>query len=183
MRVKALLQEHLDRKTSTYIAEYRLRRSDGEYAWVLARGRAIWDDSGRPLRLVGSHADITERKQAEAQLSYQAAHDALTGLPNRRNFLPMMHRVIENARPWPRAVTLCVCDIDYFKQVNDTHGHAAGDEVLMAFAGVLREGVRQEDVVGRMGGGRVLYFVCGHNGFGSGDQPGPDPRPVGKDDV
>ena len=151
-RAKQLVQDHLNRKTAAYIIEYRIRHRDGQYIWVLARGRALWDENGRALRMVGSHSDITERKNAEDRLSYQAAHDALTGLSNRRHFLARMESMISDARRAGESLVLCVCDIDHFKLVNDNHGHGAGDDVLVSFSRVLREGVRRNDIVGRMGG-------------------------------
>lgn len=67
-RVKQELQEYLDERSPNYSVEYRLRAADGSYRWVLARGKAVWDDRGRPLRMVGSHTDVTARKELEAEL-------------------------------------------------------------------------------------------------------------------
>jgi PAS domain S-box-containing protein len=77
-RVLQSLQDHLDRKTPYYAAEYRLQAKDGSYKWVLARGKALWDEDGKPIRMVGSHTDITERKTAEEALrkAKDSAEDA-----------------------------------------------------------------------------------------------------------
>jgi diguanylate cyclase (GGDEF)-like protein/PAS domain S-box-containing protein len=157
------IERHLRGESETYVAEYRIRRKDGEYIWILARAKAIFGEDGKPLRMVGAHADITERRQSEDLLSYQAAHDALTGLPNRRQFLALMQRAIESSEISSLPLTLCVCDIDYFKQVNDTYGHMTGDEVLIAFSGILREGVRRGDLVGRMGGDEFYLLFTATN--------------------
>ena len=80
------MNEYFGRKTDTFSVEYRLRRKDGVYRWILDRGRAIWDERDQPLRMAGSQTDVTERKEAEERLEQEAHADALTSLPNRREF-------------------------------------------------------------------------------------------------
>jgi PAS domain S-box-containing protein len=77
-RVKSELQVHLEQRTPQYVSEYRIRANDGDYRWILARGQAVWDDQGRPLRMVGAHADVTDRKLVEELLreAERAAHEA-----------------------------------------------------------------------------------------------------------
>ena len=150
-RVQSELKGHLDGRKPLYVCEYRIRCKNGEYKWILARGKAILDSEGKPVRLVGAHADITERKQAEELLSHEASHDALTGCLNRRHFLAAMESASKRAES-AETLSLCICDIDFFKRVNDTQGHRIGDEVLIRFARTLREGLRRQDVIGRMGG-------------------------------
>lgn len=67
-RVQQAIQDHLNHETPFYVAEYRIRTKDGSYRWVLARGQAIWDAGGKPLRMVGSHTDVTDRKIEEEKL-------------------------------------------------------------------------------------------------------------------
>ncbi|MFZ5484446.1 MAG: diguanylate cyclase [Pseudomonadota bacterium] len=96
--------------------------------------------------------DISERKAMEARLIELASTDALTGLANRRHFLELLAQELLRVKRFEHAVTLLMIDIDHFKQVNDQHGHAAGDQVLRGFADAVRSTLRQTDVAGRLGG-------------------------------
>src|SRR6185295_8462017 len=82
-RLKADLDEHLQGRADHFSNEHRARHKDGQYRWMLSRGLAVRDASGRAERIAGSLTDITERKVAEAQLRHDAHHDALTGVANR----------------------------------------------------------------------------------------------------
>jgi diguanylate cyclase (GGDEF)-like protein/PAS domain S-box-containing protein len=157
--VMATLAAHLERKTPDYSVEYRMRCKNGHYKWVLARGKAIWDSFGKPLRLIGTHTDITERKDAEEKLRYQAEHDPLTGLVNRRYFLDRLTKEVPLAIVNGKALSFCVCDLDRFKEINDRHGHQAGDDVLVTFSNILREGIRDQDLAGRIGGDEFWVFL------------------------
>jgi diguanylate cyclase (GGDEF)-like protein/PAS domain S-box-containing protein len=110
--------------------------------------------------------DITERKRAEeevhelqAQLRDQAVHDPLTGLFNRRYLDEELGRELIRATRSGRPVGMIMCDIDHFKAVNDTHGHLVGDQVLRAFAELLRSQTRGSDIVCRYGGEEVLLLL------------------------
>jgi len=155
---KAAVRRHLRRLTPGYEAEYRVRCRDGRYKWILARGKAVWDDAGNPLRMVGAHSDITERKKAEEQLVFNADHDALTGLVNRRCLRAKLDQNIDLARSTGRPFCLAICDIDSFKSVNDSWGHPAGDDVLITFAGLLRE--REGVLAGRLGGDEFCVLLA-----------------------
>ena len=147
---RAAVRRHLRRLTPGYEAEYRVRCRDGHYKWILARGKAVWDAAGNPTRMVGAHSDITERKKAEEQLVFHADHDALTGLVNRRCLRSKLDQNIALASSTGRPLCLAICDIDSFKSVNDAFGHPAGDDVLVAFARLLRE--PEGVLAGRLGG-------------------------------
>jgi diguanylate cyclase (GGDEF)-like protein/PAS domain S-box-containing protein len=158
---REMVSEHLLRRTPQYRAEYRLRCKDGTYKWVLARGAAIWDADGAPIRLLGTHTDITERKTAEEQLVYQAHHDPLTGLVNRRYLFEQLEAEMNRARSAGTALSLCISDLDHFKAINDREGHQAGDDVLKAFANILKEAIRKPDVAARMGGDEFCVVLPG----------------------
>jgi diguanylate cyclase (GGDEF)-like protein/PAS domain S-box-containing protein len=160
-RVKVDLDAHLNRKTPYYVSEYRMRCRDGGYRWVLARGQAVWDETGKPLRMAGSHTDITERKMAEEQLTLEAACDPLTQLSNRRRLLEQVGAAFRTARANKTPLCICLCDIDKFKQVNDDCGHAVGDRVLSTFAQILRETLRASDIAGRLGGDEFAVILPG----------------------
>ena len=101
---------------------------------------------------VGIIRDITERKQAEHKLREYAERDALTGLYNRRKFYEALEQERERAERYSRALSLVMFDIDHFKNVNDTYGHAVGDQVLKTTALVVTENIRRADILGRIGG-------------------------------
>ena len=145
--------DHLAGRTTSYHDEYRLRRKDGSHAWISARGKTVSrDELGRPMRVIGTVIDVSERKQAEARIAHLARHDALTDLPNRVLFgEEVERRLSECSRRGERAVLLWAY-LDGFKAVNDSLGHHAGDTVLSEVARRLRAPVRREDVVARLGG-------------------------------
>jgi diguanylate cyclase (GGDEF)-like protein len=120
------------------------------------RGRAVWDERGRPLRMAGSHTDITSRKQAEKRLELEAHTDPLTSLPNRREFDTFLASAFCLARDSGQPLSVCVWDLDRFKQVNDNWGHQCGDQVLMRFAATLRSHLRPTDLVARIGGDEFM---------------------------
>jgi diguanylate cyclase (GGDEF)-like protein/PAS domain S-box-containing protein len=157
--IRNAVQDHLEKRTFTYSAEYRMRHKDGTWLWIMGRGQAVWDERGRALRMAGSHTDITERRRTEDLLSLQARTDALTGLANRREFERHFEGIVRAAREGGTDLTVCVCDLDCFKQVNDTYGHAAGDNVLGAFAGILRDHLRKADLPARMGGDEFIVAL------------------------
>jgi diguanylate cyclase (GGDEF)-like protein/PAS domain S-box-containing protein len=154
------IEEHLARLSPEgYCAEYRLRHRDGTWRWVLDRGQAVWDERGRPTRMAGSHTDITSRKAAESLLTLQARTDALTGVANRREFDRLFSEHFRQSREECIPLTVCLCDLDRFKEVNDVYGHAAGDRVLIAFAVILRSSLRRSDLLARIGGDEFVISM------------------------
>ncbi len=140
--------------------EICLRRRDGSPVWVLENESLLEDDAGRSM-LEGSLIDITERKRAEEQSHHQAYHDALTDLPNRILFHDRLSLAILHAHRRRQSLAVMFIDLDHFKNVNDTLGHSAGDEVLVAVAERLRGCLREEDTVARVGGDEFLVLLTG----------------------
>src|SRR6185436_16405487 len=105
--------------------------------------------------------DVTELRGLHRQMSYQATHDALTGLINRREFERRLEEATEAARRGEASHMLCYLDLDRFKIVNDSSGHLAGDSMLREVAKLLRETVRDSDTVGRLGGDEFGLLLVG----------------------
>jgi diguanylate cyclase (GGDEF)-like protein/PAS domain S-box-containing protein len=101
---------------------------------------------------VTTFEDITERRRSEAQIAHMALHDGLTGLPNRTSFNRWLDLEIDHAVARERQVALVAIDLDRFKEINDTQGHAAGDEVLQKVAGALSGALREGEIAARLGG-------------------------------
>ncbi|HEV8202061.1 MAG TPA: EAL domain-containing protein [Candidatus Polarisedimenticolia bacterium] len=137
----ARIRTHLAGGSDHLVAEYRLRHADGSMRWMLSRGVAVRDPAtGRPARMAGSQTDIDEQKQMEEQLRRLALHDPLTGLANRTLFVDRLSRAFARARRRRRTESLALIfvDIDRFKNINDSLGHAIGDSVLTVIAARVR---------------------------------------------
>lgn len=159
-RFDSELTLHLRDVTSHFQCEYRIRHRDGTYLWMLARGLAVREPSGRVTRMAGSQTDITSQKLAEAKLAFDAHHDALTALPNRKLLLKRLSRLVDqNRRRRDRLFAVLFIDFDRFKRVNDSLGHEVGDELLIALAQRLQECVRPGDLVARLGGDEFAILL------------------------
>jgi len=142
-----------------FVIEFR-SVSPGRGERVLqARGQTHRDRHGRPVRLVGVTSDISDRRETELRIHRLAFYDPLTGLANRRAFEEELARVLAKARSERSLVALFYVDLDRFKRVNDTAGHAVGDALLRAAAERLVACVRQDDVVARVEGADDLRAV------------------------
>ena len=155
-RAIAELQEDTD---ASRTFSYRARRRDGTYVWFETTSRAIRSASGEIEEIVSVSRDISERRNAEAQIEYQAYHDALTGLPNRLLFRDRLTIALAHAKRQESPLTVMFLDLDRFKYVNDTLGHSLGDELLRAVAARLRSVVRDGDTIARMGGDEFTILL------------------------
>lgn len=147
--------DHIEGRAPYYEALHRMIGKNGKITWVLDRGRVSeWDEQGNPLKVTGTHIDMTKEKNYEAQLSLLAHHDPLTALPNR-------HALQAHFRQLQRAGPLCVAfiDLDNFKHVNDTLGHRSGDEVLIQLSQRIRDLLPSEAIVGRLGGDEFVLLL------------------------
>ena len=159
-QLEADRRAHFEGLTTTYLNEHRIRCRDGSWKWVLSRGMVISRDSeGRPLRMIGTHTDITERKNAEALIRHQAFFDNLTGLPNRRMFRDRLEQEIKKCKRDGQQLAILFIDLDHFKEVNDTLGHESGDRLLVQAAQRLQHCVRESDTVARMGGDEFTVIL------------------------
>jgi diguanylate cyclase (GGDEF)-like protein/PAS domain S-box-containing protein len=142
-----------------YDVGFRIRRKDGQIRFIHARARLYCDESGKPLRMVGTNEDITEREQMEERMAYLAHYDPLTGLANRSLFYDRLRQALSMARRNEVGLALLYMDLDGFKEVNDTLGHASGDLLLREVATRLRRCVRGSDSVARLGGDEFTIIL------------------------
>ncbi len=157
--VRRVLQEHIDGLRGRYNAEYRLRNRNGHYLWVHDRGRVCErDSSGKPTRMVGMVHNVTDQKTMELTLQAMASHDPLTGLLNRRECDQLLSSQLDLCRRLDVPLGLCFFDLDFFKRINDEHGHAIGDKVLQRVARTIASEIRTTDRLFRWGGEEFLLL-------------------------
>lgn len=155
---------YLEGRTPVFISEFRLLCKDGSWKWTLSRGMLVSSTAeGKPLRMIGTHTDISERKHSEAQIFRLAHYDTITGLPNRALFLDRFEQEIKKAKRAQQSITLMYLDLDRFKEVNDTLGHDMGDVLLKQAAQRLLACVRASDTVARLGGDEFTIILSTRN--------------------
>ena len=148
---------HIEGELDIVASEYRMKCRDGQWKWVLSKGKVMrWNESGKPLCMVGTITDITERKQSEEKIRYLSYHDKLTGLYNRAFFEEEMYR-LDCQRNWPLAIM--ICDVDGLKMANDFYGHHVGDQLLQRIAKVLSRACRKDDIIARWGGDEFAILL------------------------
>ena len=140
---------------------YRVEKKDGSLIWFETTSRSVRDVfTGKIREIVGVSRDVTERKRVEEQIEYQAYHDALTGLPNRRLFRDRLTVALAHARRMKHPLAVMFLDLDRFKVVNDTLGHSTGDELLKTVGTRLQSSLREEDSIARMGGDEFTILLA-----------------------
>jgi len=142
-----------------YEIEHRLLMKDGRIKWVGEIGRAEYDDKDHPLRFICTIQDVTEHKLLEIKLMTMAHNDALTQLPNRKFFFEKVNLEIARARRTGLQCAIMFIDLDNFKIVNDTMGHAVGDELLKDTAMKIASCIRDTDIMARHGGDEFIVFL------------------------
>lgn len=138
--------------------EFRIKNSEGEYSWCRIRATAQFDDEGHAVKAVGVVLDINAEKQEKQNLLKMAQRDALTGIYNKATTNAIVNRRMEDY-DFNVLQALLIIDVDFFKTVNDTYGHMAGDGILTKVAEQLKCNISYRDVVGRIGGDEFLVYL------------------------
>ena len=155
--------EHVEKKENVIFAEaYVPLAFNGNGAFVWATASPLFDKNGNLAGAIETIRDITEKKRIEERLQYLATHDSLTNLPNRYSLEEYLKRAVLKAKHGRKSALLLI-DIDNFKLVNDTLGHAAGDEALISLTNILSSNLREHDLLVRLGGDEFAVLLEGVN--------------------
>ncbi len=150
-------EDHINGKVDTYQVVHRMIHSDGSSSWVSDRGRIVeYDEDGKPLRMMGTHIDITNEKRYEIELAKLATLDPLTNLLNRKVLVEKCDELFQGSAQLK--ASLVFIDLDNFKTVNDHLGHKAGDSVLIKIADWLRHYAPIDSVIARLGGDEFVLL-------------------------
>ena len=152
--------EHMSGKVNAYEVEYRIRTKQGSYKWFYDRGRITqFDNQGRPVFMAGIVFDITEKKEKQMDLecknmilTEQSSTDGLTKTKNYRSLIMHLSAEAEMAKHQSKPLGLALIDIDNFKKINDSQGHMFGNKVLVELANIIKNNIRETDILGRFGG-------------------------------
>ncbi len=159
IRVLNELNAHKAGQTSHFECEYRIKNIEAKYRWMSCRALVVRNEDGIASRMVGSQTDITDRKQAEEKLEFDAVHDALTGLPNRILFLDRLNHCIElSSRRKNYSFAVLYLDLNRFKIINDSLGHLLGDQLLIEIGSRIKAIIRQGDTLSRIGGDEFVIL-------------------------
>lgn len=153
------LQLYLAQKINKFECEYRLKVKDNGYKWFYSRAKAIFNEEGKPIRVVGSNADISYIKSHEQELVHLAYHDQLTGLYNRSYFNEQFALAVNEKLAINTLQAFLFIDMDDFKLINDTLGHAYGDKVIIETAKKLSPFINENAVLFRIGGDEFLLYL------------------------
>jgi diguanylate cyclase (GGDEF)-like protein/PAS domain S-box-containing protein len=165
---EALMAQSLNSAGQTVVGELRLLAADGSPRLLSGSATTLEPLQGEVAVVIGMH-DVTEQRRLEQELAHRAMHDELTGLPNRALIIDRCTQMLAHSRRAHSRVAALFIDLDDFKDVNDTFGHAAGDVLLVAVARRLNAAVRRSDTVGRLGGDEFVVLTE-DDGSGSGPE-------------
>ncbi|HYC16025.1 MAG TPA: EAL domain-containing protein [Pseudolabrys sp.] len=159
-RFRASLDGVVEQRRGRLTQDFRLRNLDGNYLWFALKARPVVGSDGEVVRLVGTLTDVTDFKNAEERLLFDAVHDNLTGLPNRELFIDRLEAALGFARAEPQIrPSIVVIDLDRFKQVNDSVGIAVGDSILLTIARRLSRLLKPQDTLARLAGDQFALIV------------------------
>lgn len=144
---------------SNHDEDYRVIWPDGSIHWLRETGNVVKDANGQAVKMMGVVRDISAEKASVSELQQLARHDSLTGLPNRVLLKEHVTHALQNARRNATRVALVFIDLNGFKQINDEHGHAVGDQILISTAQRLQQTLRQSDMVSRLGGDEFVLVI------------------------
>ncbi|RKD27136.1 PAS domain S-box protein [Ammoniphilus oxalaticus] len=139
--------------------EFRVQKKSGNYIDVEARVSSILNETGYVLSFVLVMRDITDRKQSEQKIYHLAYHDTLTQLPNRRLFMDRIRKEVRYAKQFQSQLAIIFLDVDRFKQINDSWGHESGDLVLTEVGKRIKQSIRSNDLLARMGGDEFTVML------------------------
>ena len=146
-------------ETKEFHREYRIRKKDGTYTWVLNKGKVYFDGEGLPGKVAGTVSNIEERKQRESKIEYMAFYDMLTGLPNKMHFMSTLEDTLERIGKTMCMDSILMIDLDNFKIHNDLLGLDFCDQLLKQVGNRLSQIMGQENMVARFGGDEFLILI------------------------
>jgi diguanylate cyclase (GGDEF)-like protein/PAS domain S-box-containing protein len=152
-------KNHIEGKTLHYQSNIKIAYNGGGHRWVLIRGKCMRDKTGIATKMSGSVTDVSSQKNSEAEINKLLYYDALTEIPNRKLFIATLENEIIMARNSGAKHAVLFIDLDNFKEINDTLGHDYGDKLLKAVAITLKESIKEDDFISRVGGDEFFILM------------------------
>lgn len=153
------MEKHFSGENEYHEFEYRVKHKNGKWIWVHSRGKVMsWTEEGKPLLMFGIHLDVNKKRLAEEKIKELSARDPLTNIYNRRAIFEKLKEIERNSKKLNTDYSVCIIDIDYFKHINDNHGHMAGDYILKEFTKLIKNHINISDLFGRYGGEEFILI-------------------------